>query len=96
MWMDAEYGERMASIFEHVRHRFDLLRECKDRGEMAQLRCHATEILMMAVHGGLHRLAQQAERIVATEHYVLREALDDMQRESDAAEALWRAAGWVL
>jgi hypothetical protein len=54
------------------------------------------QVLQMAAHGGLQRLAGQAARMLAAERYVTRDMLDDAQRELDTTEALWRAVGWVV
>ena len=92
-WADIIYGERMAWTFEHVRRRLGRLRDSNDGRDLPQVRRHATAMQSMAAQGGLRRLAGRVAPIREAWGYVTRDALDGVQRELDAGEALWRAVG---
>jgi hypothetical protein len=89
----------MATLFEHLRHTLHRLRSFNDQGRAAAVRWHALSMRQAAAVAGCLRLGVRAERVASAaevEGHVMREALDDLELEMDAAEALWRAAGWVV
>ncbi len=89
----------MAALFEHLHRTLAQLRSHNDRGRAAMVRRLALDMRQAAAVAGCLRVVVRAERVAGTaeaEGYVMREALDDLELEIDAAEALWRAAGWVM
>jgi hypothetical protein len=89
----------MAGLFEHLHRVLVQLRNHNDKGQAAVVRRLALAMRQSAAAAGCLRLAVRAERVSSTakvEGHVMREALDDLELETDVAEALWRASGWVV
>lgn len=89
----------MAALFDHLRRALHRLRRDNDRGRAAGVRRHALAMRRAAAMGGCLRVVERAERVAEVaeaEGHVMRETLDDLELEADAAEALWRTAGWVV
>ena len=91
---DLARDAHMAALFEYLHSALARLRSHNGRGQAAAVRRAALGVRQAAAVAGCLRLVAQAERVAGTaeaEGHVMREALDELELQMDAAEALWRA-----
>ena len=88
--------EVMAAVFRRIRRRLDRLRRYNRAGRHREAREQAATILGAAAAAGCRRIAGRAARLVSVAGYLAAAAVDEVEVQLDAAEAIWRSSRCVI
>lgn len=86
----------MGAVFRRVRRRMERLRRYNRAGRFREAREQAAAILGAAAPAGCRRLAAQAARLLSGSGYLPAAAVDELEVQLDAAEAIWASGRCVV
>jgi hypothetical protein len=86
----------MAAAFGRMRQRLARLRRHNRAGRFREARAQAGGVLAAAAAAGCRRVAGRAARLLGGGGYIGAWALDEVEAQVDAAEALWRSGRCVV
>jgi hypothetical protein len=86
----------IGGVFRRVRRRLERLRRYNRAGRFREAREQAAAILGAAAPAGCRRLAAQAARLLTGSGYLPAAAVDEVEVQLDAAEAIWTSGRCVI